>query len=131
MYEAHRRYRTEFVAAHMNQARLALRKASERSRANALGIGLVRGAHVVCKGVLYAFVEEYLNFGVIAGASDSVDLIVTNVVIGSAEVDQDGADGFFGGELADAAGVVADAAARIASLNFSPRMAESQQMSPP
>src|ERR1700759_421049 len=47
------------------------------------------------------------------GVADGVDLVLANVVVGTAEMDHDGAGGLLGSELADAAGVVTDGTGRL------------------
>ena len=91
---------------------LVLRKSSERSRASFVGVGFVGGPVGVGEGVSGAFVDEDLDLAFVLGVrvANGVDLVLTDVVVGAAEVDHHGAGRLFCGELSDAAGVVADGA---------------------
>ena len=85
-------------------------------------VGLVGRTVGIGEGVFGTLVDEYLDLALVlaVGVADSVDLVLADVIVGSAEMDHDGAGGFFGGELDDAARVVADGAGRFDGLVVSP-----------
>jgi hypothetical protein len=67
------------------------------------------GIGVAVEGVAGALVDEDLDLGM--SGADGFDLVMADVGVVGAEVDHDRAGGFFGGDVADAAGVIGDAAA--------------------
>src|SRR5579862_8399815 len=70
------------------------------------GFGVVAGAHVAIKAVAGVVVPMNLDFGV--RGADFLDLFGRDVRVELSEVKLDGGVGSFGGEVADAACVVAD-----------------------